>query len=161
MFKTNPVDFGSVCLFRAHNFHISGSGLSQICHRSPEGLSLRRSLKYFVLFIQNNSNILSAVAGAHVVVAGADAVGVVDSVGVGDRVRVGLADVVVVVVGVGRRVAGCLGLSCCAAVGVCGAHCHVRGWGPLGVEQMIMNKSSLQVKISFNNDVLLEHDGLP
>ena len=111
--------------------------------------------------LPNIHNVLSTVTGTHVVGAGANAVGVVHSVGVGDRVCVGLADVVVVVVGVGRRVAGCLGLSCCAAVCVCGAHSHVRGWGPLGAEPMIINKSSLQVKISFNNDVLLEHDGLP
>ena len=91
----------------------------------------------------NIPNVLSTVTGAHVVGAGANAVGVVHSVGVGDRVCVGLADVVVVVVGVGRCVVGCLGLSCCPAVGVCGTHSHVRRWGPLGVEQMMMNKSSL------------------
>ena len=95
------------------------------------------------ILFPNIHNILSTVTCAHVVNAVAHAVGVVDSVGVGDRVCVGLADVVVVVVGVGRCVVGCLGLSCCSTVGVCGAHSHVRGWGPLGEEQMMMNKSSL------------------
>ena len=75
----------------------------------------------------NMSNILSTVAGTHVVVAGADTVGVVDSVGVGDGVGVGLADVVIVVVGVSRRVVGCLGLGRAPAVGVGGAHGHVSG----------------------------------
>ena len=95
------------------------------------------------IIFPNIHNILSTVTCAHGVGAGAHAVGVVDWVGVGDRVCVGLADVVVVVVGVGRCVVGCLGLSCCPAVGVCGSHSHVRRWGPLGVEQMMMNKSSL------------------
>ena len=76
---------------------------------------------------------LSTVTGTHIIDTVAHTVGVVDSVGVGDRVSVGLADVVVVVVGVGCRVVACLGLCCCSAVGVCGAHSHVGGGGPLGV----------------------------